>query len=132
MINAKTVALLVLGIFSSTRVYFFGTIAISEIVTFIIAPALFIVNFQKLKRDGFLPFLVWICFLTIAMFISAWCNRTPFPYLLKQTAVLYSILTSFILFHHLLRNNYDGLGYYFVGAAISSIITIYGFNPTAS
>ena len=128
----STFILFVLGVFANTKVYLYGTIAISELVAFALAPFLFIIDYGKLKRDGFMP-CIWMLFLlSLAMLASSLYNHTPLPFVIKQSAVLYSVFSYVILFHRLLRNNYKGLGIYFIGVAISSIITIFAFNPQAT
>jgi len=121
-----------LGVFSETKVYFYGTLAIAEILVFVIAPIIFAADYKKLSYDGFLPFLFALLLVTFGMLASSWYNKTPLPFLIKQSAVIYSVFAYYVVFHRLLRNNYNLLGVYFVGVAISTIIIIFIFNPQAS
>ncbi len=127
-----TFLIFALGLFSKTKVLIFGTIAISELIIFPLAPLLFLKNFRKIKRDGFMP-LFWMVFgLIVALLISSQVNQSPFPYVFKAVAVFYSILCYIIVFHELFRDNYSGMYLFWVGFFISSLITIYAFNPQAT
>ncbi len=121
-----------LGAFSETKIYFFGTLAIAEIFVFAIAPMLFLRNIGVLKRDGFMLFLYMMACVFCCMLVSSWYNHTPMPFLVKQMAVLYSVFSYFVFFHWMLRNNYRLIGPYFIGFALSLIIIIFVFNPAAS
>ena len=51
------------GLGSMTEVHFFGSIAITELAMFVVAPILFLKNFHRLRHDGLIPF-VWLAILT--------------------------------------------------------------------
>ncbi|MBE6381542.1 MAG: hypothetical protein E7049_00830 [Lentisphaerae bacterium] len=114
-----------------TKIYFLGTISLSELGAFLIAPIVFILNYKKIRDDGFLPFIWMVAIVMVSMFISSWYNSTAFPYVVKSFAVLYSIFAHIVVFHKLLRDNYSAHGWYLLGVAISSVISIFYFNPTA-
>ena len=124
--------LLMLGVFSRTKVFFLGTIAISELVIFPIVPLLFLRNYKVLRRDGFLPLIWMIMGLVAALFVSSFINHSPFPYVVKAGAVFYSLFSYVVVFHALIRNNYNRMYLFWVGFAISAIITLFAFNPRAS
>jgi hypothetical protein len=67
----------------------------------------------------------------VSLFISSWYNHTAFPFILKSFATIYSVWAYFVVYYKLLRNNLNGLKWLFIGVFISSIISIYAFNPTA-
>lgn len=136
--NMKTVntkqssfLLFLLGLGCETKIYFFGTIAFSELVTFFIAPLLLLKYWARMKHDGFLPFLYMLAFMIGGMFISACWNQTPFPFVIKLFAVFYGMFAFYIVFYILLHDNFKGVGWFFLGSFISGIITIWAFNPTA-
>lgn len=120
-----------MGLGAITKIYLLGTIAISELVVFFAAPILFVLDYGDLRRDGFMPMLGMVLLVIVSMLASSWYNDTPFPYIVKSFAVLYSIGAHLIVFHRLLKDNYYSLGWYLLGAVISSVITIFYFNPTA-
>ena len=123
--------LFLLGVFCETKVYFYGCIALSEFVVFACAPLILFKHYYRMRREGFLPFVFMMLGLIVSMFVSSVWNHTPFPYVVKLFAVFYGILAYYICFYELLRQNLKGLGWFFVGAAISSVITIYVLNPQA-
>lgn len=123
--------LFLLGVFAETKVYFYGCIALSELVVFALAPLFLLSHYSRMRREGFLPFVLMMGGLMVNMLISSAWNHTPFTYVVKLFAVFYGILAYYICFYELLRRNLKGLGWFFLGAAISSVITIYAFNPQA-
>lgn len=129
--KAATFWLFVLGLFSETKIFVFGCLAISELIVFVMAPFLLVMDYQTLKRDHFASF-IWMTFgLMAALFISSWHNHTAFPFVFKAFAVMYGVLSYFIVFHRLLRDNYGSIRWLFIGAFISSLITMFAFNPSA-
>jgi len=130
-IRNSSILLFLLGLGSATKVFFLGTIAFSELVIFFIAPLLFFKRFYRMRREGFLIFIYMLGLLVLGMFISSWWNKTPFPFVLKQFAIFYGFFAYYVVFYCLLHDNLKGLGWFFLGASISGIITIWAFNPTA-
>lgn len=124
--------LLMLGVFSRTKIFFLGTIAISELIIFPIAPLLFLKNYKVLKRDGFMPLILMLLGLVVALLVSSFVNHSPIPYVVKAGAVFYSLISYIVVFHSLIRNNYKSMYLFWVGFAISCIITLFAFNPTAT
>lgn len=123
--------LFLLGLGSCTQVYFCGCIAISELVAFIISPVLYVADYPDLRRLGFTKFLNMIFLLIASLLISSWYNQTALPFVFKSLASMYSVWAYFVLYYKLLRNNLNGLKWLFIGVFLSSIISIFAFNPTA-
>lgn len=119
------------GLGCYTQIYLYGCIAISELVAFVIAPVLYIKNYSMLRRLKFTPFINMVFMLLGSMVISSWYNHTPFPFVLKSFASIYSMFAYFVLFSVLLKDNLNGLRWVFIGVFLSSIISIFAFNPTA-
>lgn len=129
--RANRLILFLLGLFSETKIFFFGCLAISEIAIFALAPLMFLKDYRVLKHDGFLVFTNMLFGLMAAMFASSINNHTAFPFVVKSFAVMYAVFAYFIVFHRLLRSRYDDVGWFFVGVFLSSIITVFAFNPRA-
>lgn len=129
--RANRLILFLLGLFSETKIFFFGCLAISEIAIFALAPLMFLKDYRVLKHDGFLFFTNMLFGLMAAMFASSIYNHTAFPFVVKSFAVMYAVFAYFIVFHRLLRSRYDDVGWFFVGIFLSSIITVFAFNPRA-
>ena len=52
----KNFILLMLGLLGELHIQIIGSIAISELIMFVIAPVIFINDFGKLRRHGFMPY----------------------------------------------------------------------------
>ena len=128
----KSSLLFLLGLFSATKIYFYGTLAISEAVIFFVTPLLFLKNVHTLKKDGFMGFVWMLGGLILSMLISSVCNNTPKPYILKEFAILYGWFCYFVVFHYLLRDNLNGLKYFLIGNVFSGFVIIFAFNPQAT
>jgi len=128
--RAKTFLLFLLGLFSLTKVHIVGLMSISEIFVFPMAPLIFFMDYSKLRKDAFLNVLLLIFIMMISMFVSAWWNQSAKAYVVREFAILYGWFAFIVVFHNLLRNNYRGLGWFFLGVAFSSIITIFVLNPS--
>ena len=127
-----TVLLFLLGLFSETKVFLFGCIAISELVVFFVAPIVFFCLRREMFHRGFGTFLYMACATIAAMLFSSWVNGTAFVFVLKSFASMYSIVAYYIVFYALLRRSLKyGLGWFFVGEALSLMIIIYALNPVA-
>lgn len=130
--KASSFWLFMLGLGSATKIFFLGTIAFSELAIFPLAPLILAQNWHRMKREGFLPFIYMLTFMSVGLFVSGFWNHTPFPFVIKFFAVFYGWFAFYVVFHSLLRNNFTGIGWFFLGVFISGIITIWAFNPTAN
>jgi len=128
--KVSSALLFLLGLGSATKIFFFGALALSELAIFLIVPFLFLRQFKRMRREGFLTFVYMLGLIVVGMLVSAACNHTPFPYVFKQFAVFYGFFSYYLVFYNLLHDNFKGLGWFFVGVAISEIITIWAFNLT--
>ena len=53
--KGKNFWLFLIGTFSMTQVRLIGSIGISEVIVFVVAPFVFVSDYRFLKRDGFMP-----------------------------------------------------------------------------
>ncbi len=120
-----------LGLGSATKIYFLGTISFTELVIFPLAPVLLLKQYSNMRRDGLISFVYMTVMLLCGMLFSAWFNKAPHTFTVKLFAVYYGFIAFFVVFYCVLRQNFMGLGWFFVGSAISGIITIWAFNPQA-
>ena len=123
--------LFVFGVFNQTRIFLYGALGISEMVMFVLGPIILLREFKQLRREGFMTLIVMLFALIVSMLISSCYNHTAFPFVFKSFASLYSVFCYVMTFYWLLRNNYNGIGWFFLGNAISGIITIFVLNPSA-
>ena len=120
--------LFLIGLLSQTQISFIGSIGISELLIFLVAPLVFFLDYNRLRVDGFLPF-VWLalsCCLTCVL--SSGINNTPLIFVIKGIAHPYSLFALVVVFHRLLRNNYKSLKWFLIGACLSRLISMYIFR----
>ena len=129
--KVSSALLFLLGLGSATKIFFFGALALSELVIFLIVPLLFLKQFKRMRREGFLTFVYMLGLIVIGMLVSAAWNHTPFPYVFKLVAVFYGYFSYYLVFYNFLHDNFKGIGWFFVGVAISEVITIWSLNLTA-
>lgn len=123
--------LFLLGLGCMTKVFLLGTIALSELVIFFVAPFWFLKNYLRMRREGFLPYIYMLLATIFGMLVSAAWNHTPYVFTLKQFAVFYGFFAYYTTFYCLLHDNFKGIGWFFLGAFISGIITVWILNPRA-
>lgn len=116
------------GLGSMTEVHFFGSIALTELAMIVVGPVLFFVNFQRLRHDGFLPF-VWLTLLTcLGGIVASKVNHTYWLFALKGLAFPSVYFVATVTFHHFLRRDLSSMKWFLVGAFFSSIVSILFFN----
>ena len=123
--------LFLLGLFSATQIRVVGSIAIAELIIFLIAPLVFLHDYYVLKHNKFMPILFWAISAMVGCVIASWYNDTPFPAALRGFATAYSVFAIPVVLHNLLRNNIMGYRWMLLGMAISGVITIFGFYNAA-
>lgn len=123
--SAIAVLLFLMGLFSSIQFYFFGRIAISEFVVFLLAPIVFVMDLNTLRRDGFMPLLVLALMSVIGTVLSGWHNHTPMPLLMRGFATMYALFAIPVVVHRFLRWDLNGLKWLLLGTAISQVARIF-------
>lgn len=132
MVSAKTSSrlwLFLIGLGSMTQVHFLGSIGISEIFMYVLAPFIFMLDLQQLKSDGFMGFLGLVFFVCGGCVISSIANHTPFIFFLKGFAFPYSIFAISVVFHRLLRRDLAALKWLIIGGFLSNIVCVFVFQP---
>ncbi len=118
------------GLFSLTQIQVVGSIAISELAIFLIAPFVWLQDLGQLKRDGF-SFCLWLLVGVMAgCWLSGFLNHTPFVSMFKGFAAIYALWASIVVLHRLVRKNYLGIKWFFVGAALSGVINVFIFQQS--
>lgn len=121
--------LFLIGVFSVTQVHFFGSIGISELFMFVVAPILFLKNYRLIKSDGFLPILALAMACCVGGIIGGIVNDTHVILLIKGLATPYSIFALVVVYYVLLRDNIDGFKWLMIGIFLSHIIHVFIFQP---
>ena len=126
--HSINIPLFLLGVFSLTEIRLVGSAAISEWFIFVVAPFVFIKNYDLLKRDGFMP-LLWLAIaVSVSNFISCLVNKVEWDFALRGMATNYSIFAIPVVMHNFLRKDLSGLKWFFVGGAISALISMFVFQ----
>ena len=128
----SSILLFLIGLFAATRVFFIGTIGISEIPVLLCAPFIFLKDYRVLRHDGFLPVIIMPFLVLLGGTLNVIINHTSYIILAKHCALVYSIPAFIVVFHRLLRNNLRGLRWALLGFALSMVIKSFAFNPTAA
>lgn len=126
----SSILLFLLGAFSRTQVRIVGSMGVSEVVVFLVAPFIFFANYNQLKHDGFMP-VIWLTFLTmVGCCVSSLCNGAYFELFIRGFASPYAIFALIVVLHKLLRNNFGGLKWILLGLAVTLILSTFILQPT--
>ena len=131
--NTRTTSfwLFLLGLFSATQIRVVGSIGISELFVYVLAPFIFMRDYHILKHDKFMPVLLLSMSAMLGCVIACWYNSTPLPAAFRGFATAYSVFAVPVVLHGFLRNNIMGFRWMLLGMAISSFITIFAFYNAA-
>ena len=77
-LSAASIWMFLIGLGGQTHVHFFGSIGISELPIFFLAPIIFFQDFHQLRRDGFMPWIGLAILTCVGCLISAWANDIYF------------------------------------------------------
>lgn len=117
-----------IGLGALTQIRIGGSIGISELVFFVVAPFIFINDISVLRRDGFMPVISLAIMAMVGCFVSCIVNGSPFPNAIRGLAECYSIFAAIVVYHRLLRNNIDCYKWVLLGFASSEIVNIFAFH----
>jgi hypothetical protein len=123
------------GLFSMTQVRFVGTFAISEFLMFVTIVYLILKNprpFQVMFQNRRMIALLILCFLWMcSAFFSDRINDTDVTDSLKGIGGIVPLFFCFIFFFWLFYDHLSFMHFYLWGAAISFIISLFIFVPSA-
>lgn len=133
MRNPKSSALWIflIGLFIRTQVHVIGYMGLSEFFVFLVAPIICIQDWPILKRSGFGTLFAFLFAVMIGCCLSSVYNGTHIQLFLRGFAACYSVFAFAVVFARLLRGNIGDVKWFFLGAAISGIISIYIMQGTA-
>lgn len=129
-LKKKNILLFLIGTFSMTQIRVVGSIGISELCMFFAGPVLLMQNFHRLVKEGF-GMVLFLLFLVLSgCTISSVVNDTNFYLFLRGFAAPYSILCGIVIFHSLLRDNFDGIKWFLIGSALTLLINTFFFQAS--
>ena len=117
------ILLFLIGLGATYRVRVIGLIGLSEILIFGIAPVLFLVNWGRLKKDGFMPVLT-LCGLTmLGCGIASWQNNIYVVDFIRGCASPYAIFASIVVIHALLSKSPKSICWLALGLGVSFAVS---------
>ena len=120
--------LLLIGIFTMTRINIGGKLGISELFMLTASPIMFFQNFTAFRRENVTVFIalafLWLC----GAVFADWYNDQYYILAAKGIANPVMVLANVIVLYALLRRNPENLRWLLLGLAISSIISIFAFQ----
>ncbi len=126
--NGCAWTMFLMGLFSQTQVRIIGSIGISELILFAVAPFVFVLNYATFKRDGILLALRLLSLAMVGCVISSWYNETAFPAVARGLASPYGFWACLVVFYVLLRKSPMSFKWYLLGAAFSFILCTFYFQ----
>ena len=130
--NGPSLAMFLMGLFSQTQIHFIGFLDISEAFSYVAGPILFAMDLPRLKKHGFGSFLgVWFLCI-IGAWMSSLYNGTPAKFMLRGIASPFSVFCITCVFYHILSQDFKAVKWFFLGAAISGVISIFTFQRGSS
>lgn len=117
-----------IGLFSQTQIWIMGSIAISELVFFMIAPMVFMSHYNELRRNGILNVLRLIALAMVGCVISSLVNRTQFSFAIKGFAALYGLWSGIVIFYLLLVRRPSAFKWFLLGACFSYVLCSFVFQ----
>lgn len=121
---------LLFGVFSMTQIRVIGSIGITELVCYILAPFVHIMNRTTLRRDGFRP-VIWLSICAIlGCCFSSWHNNTIFPAFMRGLATVYSLYAMPICLHGILHKNLNALKWILLGFCFSMVVNVFVFQQS--
>lgn len=121
--------LFLIGLGTQTQIQIGGYIGISEIFLVIFAPLVVVQDFDLLKRDGVLCFIMLSVLWILGAFIANQYNSIPTLLAIKGIATPIVMTCAFPCVYVMLRKDPGGLKWALLGYAISSVVSIFIFQP---
>ena len=128
VMKKNNLLLFLAGAFSMTQIRIVGNIGISELIVSLAAPWVFVVDYKLLRKDGFLTVSILSLLTCLSCCLSSLVNHTSSYDFLRGLATPYTIFAWIVVFHRMLRDDFKGYRYLFVGLAITYFLNIYAFQ----
>lgn len=117
-----------IGVFSMTQIRLVGKIGISEAVMTVIGPFLFFKDIEFYKRDGALPYFTFLILWILGALFSDLINHSPFIFMAKGLSAPIVMFGVSVCLYRLLRRNPLAHKWFFLGVAISMVISVFVFQ----
>ncbi len=130
--HSSAAALFLLGLFSQTQIRIVAFMDISEAICYVLGPLFFFLDLPKLRKHGFGNFLLVWALCAVGCCVSSYVNHTPMPNFLRGLGSPVSVFCLACTFHHFLMSDFGSFKWYFLGSAISGVLSIYFFQRGTS
>lgn len=127
-LDKVSILLFLIGLFSWTQVKIIGKIGISEFFMCLVAPFFVLQNWHVLRRDGTVIYFVLALLWIVGGVFSDIVSGNPMMFWARGLAFSVVTFTNSFCLYFLLRKRPLGLKWFLLGAAISSIISIFIFQ----
>lgn len=110
---------------------FLASLSLTE--AFVVGASIFVFprEIGHMRRTGANKLLWFALFLDVSCIASSLVNRVPFGFFLRGMSVCVIITSSIVVGHWLLRTRMNGYKWYFIGSAMSTVITTFAFRHAA-
>lgn len=129
---AFSLPLFLLGLCSELQILVVGSIGISELAMFVIGPFFLIKDWPQLRQKKFTPFLWLLMLMFVSGWFSNWYNHIDFARAIRGLATPYSFLMGVATFHHFLKDDVKKTRWFFIGFAISVVLSVFVFQRVAN
>lgn len=120
--------LFLIGLFSSTQIKIVAYMDISELFSFIFGPIFLLMDWPQLKRDGFGRFIGLLFLTVLGAGLAGYVNDSHIQNYLRGLLIPIAIICLTCVFHHFLMKDFGSFKWFFLGVAISGVISIFIFQ----
>ena len=126
--SSVSTLMFLIGLFSQTHIHVVGSIGISELIVFLIAPFVYATHYAIFKREKVSMALNLLLLAMVGCLVSSWYNGTYFASAFRGFASPYGFFAGVVVFYVLLRRNPMSFKWYLLGVAISLVICTFYFQ----
>lgn len=126
--KSQSFLLFLIGLFSQTQIQVVGSIGISELVIFLIAPVIWVREYGVFRREKVTTVLNLLLLAMVGCVISCLANKTPLPAALRGFAAPYGFFAGVVVFYVILRRSPMSFKWYLLGVAISFVVCTFYFQ----
>lgn len=130
--HSSAIPLFLMGLFSETQIRIVAFMDITELVCYIAGPILFLQDLPKLKKHGFGTFLLVWFLCAVGCCLSSLYNHTALPFFLRGFGVPVAVFCLACVFHHFLSRDFASFKWFFLGVALSNVLSLFVFQRGTS
>ena len=118
-----------LGLGSQLQVLF--SLSISEVIVLFVAPFLIASEIQYMRKHGVQIFFYMAIFVFVGCVLSLLVNHSEFYQVIRGLSVTCIVVCAIVVGHYMIRNDPQGLKWYFFGTMLSGFLCIFVFQRMA-